>query len=340
MIDMDILDRYLQAVGFWLPRQHRKDILAEIAEDLRSQIEEREIASGHPLDTAEIEAILEHRGRPMLVARRYSEQQYFIGPVFFPLYRFVLKILAACFLVPAVLSAGGFFASRTGASGNWLPGLLGTLFPISLTALYMVVAVTVLFFILDRQQQRTGFLNKWRARNLAAIRLGHQTSRASAIWGMTSSALTFLWLLAIPHYPWLLLGPSAYYVTPAPLWYLYYRVLLAFAAVSTVENVVRVVRPAWKNIASVLHISIVLGGLILLRQMMHHPVAFDLRQGVAATAHAKGVVAIVNAVVVISLPWASIGLWIALIVVVWILISRMWEGRGLHAQTKATSSSL
>ena len=38
----DLIDRYLQAVGFWLPRDQKQDILAEISEDLRSQLEDRE----------------------------------------------------------------------------------------------------------------------------------------------------------------------------------------------------------------------------------------------------------------------------------------------------------
>ena len=39
----DLIDRYLQAVRFWLPKSHRQeDLLAEFGEDLRSQIEEKE----------------------------------------------------------------------------------------------------------------------------------------------------------------------------------------------------------------------------------------------------------------------------------------------------------
>jgi len=38
---MELLNRYLQAVGFWLPRKQKQDILAELSEDLRSQIEEQ-----------------------------------------------------------------------------------------------------------------------------------------------------------------------------------------------------------------------------------------------------------------------------------------------------------
>ena len=43
----DLLDRYLNAIKFWLPSGQQKDIIAEIAEDLHSQIDERETALGH-----------------------------------------------------------------------------------------------------------------------------------------------------------------------------------------------------------------------------------------------------------------------------------------------------
>ena len=36
----ELLERYLQAVRFWLPKAQQEDILAELSEDLRSQIEE------------------------------------------------------------------------------------------------------------------------------------------------------------------------------------------------------------------------------------------------------------------------------------------------------------
>ena len=75
----DMLARYLQAVGFWLPRSQKNDILAELSEDLRSQMEDREAELGHPLDEAEVSAFLKRRGRPLLVAGRFLPQQHLIG---------------------------------------------------------------------------------------------------------------------------------------------------------------------------------------------------------------------------------------------------------------------
>src|SRR5215469_5516421 len=48
-ISMDLLQSYLKAVRRYLPRAHRDDIVAELSEDLRSQIEEQESELGRPL---------------------------------------------------------------------------------------------------------------------------------------------------------------------------------------------------------------------------------------------------------------------------------------------------
>jgi hypothetical protein len=43
---MEMLDRYLHAIEFWLPRAQKKDILAEISEDIHSQIEDEQAGLG------------------------------------------------------------------------------------------------------------------------------------------------------------------------------------------------------------------------------------------------------------------------------------------------------
>ena len=78
---MELLDRYLQAVRFWLPRKRQEDITRELAEDLRSEIEEKEASLGRRLTDAELELILRRWGAPMTVAVRYLPGQYLVGPL-------------------------------------------------------------------------------------------------------------------------------------------------------------------------------------------------------------------------------------------------------------------
>src|ERR1700738_2779675 len=100
---MELLDRYLQAIEFWLPKRQRQDIIAELSEDLRSQIEEKETELGRKLEDAEVEAILKRCGAPLEVASRYRPQQYLIGPALFPIYRFVLAVTLIGCVVPRFL---------------------------------------------------------------------------------------------------------------------------------------------------------------------------------------------------------------------------------------------
>ena len=51
---MDLIERYLNEVKFWLPGSQREDVIQELGEDLRSQIEERESATGRKLTETEV----------------------------------------------------------------------------------------------------------------------------------------------------------------------------------------------------------------------------------------------------------------------------------------------
>jgi hypothetical protein len=73
---MDLLERYLQAVGQYLPPATREDVLAELRVNLQAEMDERAAESEGPLTDSEAAAILKAHGRPMLVAARYLPQRY------------------------------------------------------------------------------------------------------------------------------------------------------------------------------------------------------------------------------------------------------------------------
>src|SRR5215472_6382042 len=108
---MELLDRYLKAVAKALPGAQREDILRELSEDIRSEMEEKESELGHPLTEAEQEAVLRQRGNPLLLAARYRQDQrtvafgrQLIGPVLFPFYIRVLSFnLGLTFAVIATI---------------------------------------------------------------------------------------------------------------------------------------------------------------------------------------------------------------------------------------------
>ena len=67
---MDLLARYLHAVGQYLPAKGNDDTLAELRANLLAEMENREEELGRPLNEVEVAAVLEHHGRPAMVAAR------------------------------------------------------------------------------------------------------------------------------------------------------------------------------------------------------------------------------------------------------------------------------
>jgi len=73
---MELVDRYLEAARFWLPKGERQEeILDELGDDLRSQIEERESELGRRLNYHEVSGILQRCGPPMVVAARLGPKK-------------------------------------------------------------------------------------------------------------------------------------------------------------------------------------------------------------------------------------------------------------------------
>src|SRR5215470_3322062 len=119
---MDLVDRYLKAVGKALPEKQREDIIRELSEDIRSEVEDRQSQLGRPLTEAEQQSMLKQRGNPLLLAASYNQDhrtlafgRQLIGPVLFPFYVKVLSFnLGLTFVVIATI----FIA--LGASGQKL----------------------------------------------------------------------------------------------------------------------------------------------------------------------------------------------------------------------------
>jgi hypothetical protein len=192
----DLPDRYLNAIKFWLPRGQQKDIIAEIAEDIHSQIDEREAALGHPLSEGDLVAILRQRGSPMKVAASYVSEQRLINPVLLPVYRLVLRIVLLWVLAPlfAIIYLGPILTSAHPAHA-----LLSFWNEAWRTAFMVVGIVTTVFTWLDRYHVKIKGLDNWDPRKLPHIPATRQTTSrwnhlAGFIFGIFGA---FCWILLI-----------------------------------------------------------------------------------------------------------------------------------------------
>jgi hypothetical protein len=238
---MELVDSYLKAVKRYLPRRQRNDIIAELSEDLRSQLEARQRELGRPLTEDEQMAIFKRQGDPMAVALRYRQHGRsltvgweLIGPELFPAYllllSFNLMITAAVVLIFQLLAHIPVSAQ-----------------PFLVPLLAQVICVTLVFMLLNSLKAvfRRKFSDNWMwpPADLAHLM---PLPRWYSATGFVACALFVLWWMAIPYYPSLVLGSAAPALKFSPDWHRYYLPILLLLLAAASQRAVNVVRPDWK----------------------------------------------------------------------------------------------
>jgi hypothetical protein len=259
---MDLLERYLQAVKFFLPRAQQDDIIRELSENLLSQMDDREAELGRPLTDDERAAIVKAHGHPMLVAGRYRSRQYLIGPTFFPIYLFALKAgIAVCALV--TVFAAGIAAATSGDDPihAWMHGM--SQFPDR--ALMVFGWTTLGFALFDLVQARFAPLHAgWDPRSLPKVfQQDRHAARTSTLCELIFTSAALIWLLIVPYEPFLMLGPTESFLRPAPVWTLVYLPLVLLTVAQIAQQAVKFVYPAWTRSKSIVRLATHGAGLIV-----------------------------------------------------------------------------
>jgi hypothetical protein len=242
---MDLINRYLQAVKFWLPKKQRQDIVAELSEDLRSQIEDKESEMGRQLNESEVAELLKQRGRPVLVANRYLPQQHLIGPALFPIYVFVLKVVALFYMLPWILVWIGIAVSRAAHSGQSLIEAVGSFWtsfwPM---ASFMVGSITTVFAVIERVQAKSNCLNQWDPRKLPPVRDPNRIPVSNAVVEVAANLVFCCWLVGGMWYQ-RVLHFSGITITLTPVWRYFFWGFLLLALGNATASAVNVFRPYW-----------------------------------------------------------------------------------------------
>jgi hypothetical protein len=108
---MELLDRYVNAVGKRLPQKTRADIKTELYSTLEDMLEDQSQREGRPVDEAMVQDALRNYGAPEKVAATYLPECYLIGPQIYPFFTLVLKIVFAVLGVLALIGPGIGIAS-------------------------------------------------------------------------------------------------------------------------------------------------------------------------------------------------------------------------------------
>jgi hypothetical protein len=330
---MELLDRYLQAVRFWLPKAQQEDIIAELSSDLRSQIDDREMELGRPLDDAELETILRKCGSPILVASRYRPQTQLIGPALFPIYLFVLKVVLLWMMVPLFVLIVG--PAMILSASNHFGALLQTWSTLWFAMFMSAGIITLVFAVIERTEAELKFFEKWDLRSLPrAPKVQQPLSRTQTIFELVFGIVGLLWILAVPHYPFLILGPAAAFLQLAPMWHVFYVPLILLCLAGLARQCASLMRPQWTWLPPAAQLANTALTLIMLHFILNlavktpngawHPFVV-LADHVASPARANVIAAIVNASVMLGLGGAWIGLCIAACVQTWQLLRRLGQ---------------
>jgi hypothetical protein len=206
---MNLLERYLQAIGQYLPVKGKDDTLAELRANLMAEIESREEELGRPLNEAEVSSVLAKHGRPMIVASRYLPQQSLIGPGLFPLYWFTLiKSFPLVVLAYTVAQVANFIfgggSAGIGAAIGHFPYVAFTFWGV------VTLGFAVFEFAQGRFFEPIKWSQAWDPRELKDRTPEPKgKSFASRVADLIVSVLMIGWLLAVPNHPYLVLGPGA-----------------------------------------------------------------------------------------------------------------------------------
>lgn len=247
---MELVDRYLHNVRFFLPRRDQADIIRELADDLQSQMQDREAEFGRPLNEEEVAGILKRCGPPLLVAGRYLPQQHMVGPALFP--RVPLRAEARALDLLAALAGG---VGGAGGLQRLVPR--GPSWTCACGHAHRLVAHGRLPLLRhhDRlcdtrtDQVRLGLFDRWDPRRLPAVRDPRVISRFTSISEIVWGSLFLLWWVGVIHFPTFSddAGQAVLLTWTASFQRFYWPVFLLQVA-TTALAIVNLFRPSWTSV--------------------------------------------------------------------------------------------
>ena len=269
---MDLIDRYLSAVSFLLPKDQREDITAELRDALMTRREEKEAEVGRPLTRDEDAALLRAFGHPLDVAARFGRQHYLVGPELYPLYAFALKVLLAIVAVSALVTAVVAVAIRQGDPGFAIGTALETIWS---GAVSSVGVLTIIAAVMQRQKIRPRFLYDWNPQDLPPRPKRPRFRRRTAfdhVAGVIAQIIFVLWwvhVIPIPL-PYIPLKPGqSLGLAPAQIWSVLFWPVLGLSAVAIAVHALRLAGKAYERTAEVaalvLHVAAVIVVSLALR---------------------------------------------------------------------------
>jgi hypothetical protein len=328
---MQLLDRYLTAVKFWLPKTQRDDIAAELSTNLQAEIDDRAAELGRPLTEDEIAALLKQHGSPILVASRYQQEhrtvsfgRQLIGPLVFPFYWVGLKVTFVLLLVSAIIPALVLSANINPA--RELGHILFRVMHLALPALFFV---TLIFAVFDFGLRKFHFVEKWAndwdPRKLPpSDRQAKQVPRSSSIAGIIIQSIFIVWWWNHGSIPYLAITNAGAQVHFAPILATLHVPILIIAFINLAQHWINLVEPNWRWLPPLTGLISSLAGLVILYPLLHTSPLISMfdRNGIAISAREANEIQNL-------LSWGVINLWFGIMIVgaiyAWRLVWIAWQ---------------
>lgn len=248
---MELLEKYLQSVRAYLPREQRDDIIKELSDNILSQMEDKESELGRPLAASEQEAIIKQHGAPITVAGRYQFDtrsvafgRQLIGPVLYPFYIRVLSITVGLSMVAHLVIAIALYAAGQSIT---VEGVISS----SIVHLAIQFGIITMIFT-AAQANATRHPDLWdpvaKAFDMSGSASIKQYSRFEAFTEFAILLVVFLWLLNLEASQNLILGADGPVLTLAPIWQTLYIPILLLTFAGMVRSAILMLRPTWSRL--------------------------------------------------------------------------------------------
>lgn len=197
---MELVDRYVSAVGRRLPARQREDIEVELRSLIMDALDER-TGEGEP-SQEDVVLVLRELGPPHQVAYRYAPApRYLIGPEIFDTYVTVLGVVLAVTALGLSVALAVDMAVSSPTPGQALSRILSSLISGSLG---VIGSITLVFAILERvlpqsERSRGKDKNCWDPRHLPAAPRGQEVRWTRSLANVSLAILSLILLNLVLH---------------------------------------------------------------------------------------------------------------------------------------------
>ena len=253
---------------------------------------------------------------------------------------FVLKMVLFWILIPVfVFIVGPTNVVRSG--GDWGTAIASTMANLWSGLFIAAGVITLVFAILERTHAQMGTECKWDPMKLPAVRKERKTSVFELVCELAFNWFGLIWLLLVPHNPFLLFGPAAAFLRPGSLWDTFYIPVVAVSCFAIFRIAFALSKPQWTWLPPLGQLVQSLLGLVIVKYMLAaagritpgqwHPFVV-LRDRASAPIEYVHVASVVNGALYISLICVWIGLCIAIATQTWKFMRQVRKGPSTTGQ--------